>query len=147
VEVTHALSNPPPTFEQLGRRGSSTRYDLYSEPVARPTQIQTRLDEAQRSDLLRRYVAGERAYELASLFGVDRRTVAHILDCEGVKRSRSMTADEIAEAIERYNRGESCAEIGRALTRNHGTIWLALKAAGVDLRDPQCRCHGTNRTR
>jgi hypothetical protein len=93
VEVTHALSNPPPTFEQLGRRVPSAG-DVNAEPVARPTQRQTRLDEAKRSELVRRYVAGERAYLLAAAFNVNRRTVSQILIDAGARRPRPMTPAE-----------------------------------------------------
>jgi DNA-directed RNA polymerase specialized sigma24 family protein len=137
VEVTHALSNPPLSFEKLGRRlpPEGTEH----EPSVRPIQRQTRLDETQRRELAQRHLAGERAFELASAFNVNRRTVAQILIDAGIRRPRSMTTDEVTNAIERYAQGESCADIGRALGRNHGTVWLALKAAGVELRDTHGR--------
>jgi hypothetical protein len=66
-----------------------------SEPAVRPTQRQTRLDEAQRAELIHRYSTGERAFELATLFGIARSTAAQILEEAGVKRPRSMTSTEI----------------------------------------------------
>jgi hypothetical protein len=84
-------------------------------------------------------MSGERAFELAKAFNLDRRTVAGILSRAGIRRPRSMTDDERAEAVRLYEQGWSCVRIGERLGRNHSTVWLALKAAGVGLRDAQGR--------
>jgi hypothetical protein len=47
--------------------------------------------------------------------------------------------DEIAESITLYDQGWSCLRIGEKLGRDDGTIWLALKKAGVELRQPWTR--------
>ena len=114
MEVLHALSNPPPSFAKLGRRTREPDCQR-PEPVVRPKQHQTRLDGEQRAELVRRYVAGERAFKLAEHFNVHRSTVGDILVEADVKRPRSMTPTEVAEAVERYEDGASCALIGELL--------------------------------
>lgn len=99
-------------------------------------QAQTHLAEAQRIGLLERYLSGERAFELARAFKLDRRTVASILVRAGVRRPRSMTDGERNEAARLYAEGWSCQRIGDHLGRDHGTVWLALQSVGVQLRQP-----------
>lgn len=133
VDALVRLSNLPPLFRRL----------VLAEPkVGRPQELppqrrrQTHLADDQRIELLERYMSGERAFELAKAFDLDRRTVAGIVTRAGVRRERSMTPEERAEAARLYGEGWSCARIGEALGRNHGTVWLALKAAGIPLREP-----------
>jgi DNA-directed RNA polymerase specialized sigma24 family protein len=99
-------------------------------------QVQQRLTAEQQAELLERYLAGERAYQLAAAFQVHRSTVAKLLTDAGVRRHRSLSADDITRCVEFYAQGWSCERIGQDLGRNHGTIWLALKTAGVKLRRP-----------
>lgn len=47
-----------------------------------------------------------------------------------------MTKAEVTEATRLYADGWSCARIGAELGRNHGTVWRALQAAGLELRRP-----------
>jgi len=101
-----------------------------------PKQDQHRLTADQQVELLGRYLAGERAFELAKDYGVNRNTVAKLLADTGMRRPRSLTPDEVAEAVSLYNQGWSCERIGQRFGRNHSTVWLALKAAGVQLRQP-----------
>ena len=139
MEVTIALSNPPPSFDKVERileQRLNTKPHRWPKP---PRQHQTKLTADQRAQLLERYRKGERAYELAAEFGINRKTVAEILVRAGQRRPRSMTNEERAEAIKLYAQGWSCARIGKHLGRNHGTVWLALKAAGVKLRDEHGR--------
>ena len=79
------------------------------EPSRPPKQVQVRLSAAQEVELLERYLAGERAFELAKAYGVDRRTVADRLSRAGVRRPRSMTDQERIDAARLYGQGWSCA--------------------------------------
>jgi DNA-directed RNA polymerase specialized sigma24 family protein len=106
------------------------------EPSRPPKQVQVRLSAAQEVELLERYLAGERAFELAKAYGVDRRTVADRLSRAGVRRPRSMTDQERIDAARLYGQGWSCARIADRLGRHAGTVWLALRSAGADLRQP-----------
>jgi hypothetical protein len=98
--------------------------------------MQRRLSADQQTELLERYLSGERAHRLAQAFGVHRGTVAKLLADNDVRRPRSLTTGEIAESIELYREGWSCHRIGDELGRNDRTIWLALTKAGVELRPP-----------
>ena len=136
VDALVRLSNLPPLFRRL----------VLTEPEVGPPASpvpqrhhQTHLTDDKRVDLLERYMSGERAFELARAFNLDRRTVASILSRAGVRRPRSMSAEDRAEATQLYEQGWSCARIGEHLGRNHSTVWLALKAAGVELREPWSR--------
>lgn len=122
-KVAHLLDEP-------GRRGPKPK---------RPRQNQVHLNPEKQAELLQRYLSGERAFELAKEFGVHRGTVAKILTRNGLRRPRSMTPDKISTAVELYGRGWSCAQIGAELGRNPGTIWRALKVAGVQFRDEHGR--------
>jgi tetrahydromethanopterin S-methyltransferase subunit G len=75
----------------------------------------------------------------AQAFDVHRTTVARLLADNDVRRPRSLTNDEIEESMKLYQRGWSCQRIGEKLGRDDGTIWLALKKAGVELRQPWTR--------
>ena len=134
VEVLLALSNPPKSFVSLTASPPQIRPGR-KRPQA-PRQAQTHLGEDERVELLERYLGGERAFELAKAFNLDRRTVAAILVRADVRRPRSMTADERATASRLHVEGWSCARIGQELGRDHGTVWLALKALGVVMRSP-----------
>jgi hypothetical protein len=105
----------------------------------RPKQVQHRLRVNEQAELIERYLAGERAHDLAAAYGLHRNTVADLLTTAGLRRPRSMTKDEIAESVQLYQTGWSCARIGNHLGRDDSTVWLALKAAGVRLRDPHGR--------
>lgn len=101
-----------------------------------PRQVQHRLRADEQAELLERYLAGERAHLLCEDYGIHRSTLDGLLRNTGLRRPRSMTAAETAEAIGLYADGWSCDRIGQHLGRNHGTIWLALRSAGVQLRRP-----------
>lgn len=49
-------------------------------------------------------------------------------------RPKVMTPAKIAEAVERYVAGESCGTIARAMGVTSGSVWYALRAAGVTTR-------------
>lgn len=136
VDLAQALSNPGSAF----RRALGPVVSGEAPPTPEtPRQRQTHLTDEQRIELIERYMSGERAFELAKDYKIDRRTVAAILTRAGLRRPRSMTEEERAEASRLYEAGWSCARIGNQLGRDHGTVWLALKADGVPLRDTQGR--------
>jgi DNA-directed RNA polymerase specialized sigma24 family protein len=99
-------------------------------------QRQRRLTPDQQAELVDRYLGGERAYQLAQAFEVHRTTVARLLADNGIRRPRSLTKDEITESTKLYHYSWSCRRIGEELGRDDGTIWLALKKARVELRQP-----------
>jgi DNA-directed RNA polymerase specialized sigma24 family protein len=64
------------------------------------------------------------------------------LEQRGVQRRyRSLSVDQVAEAVKLYESGLSPVGVGEILRVNSGTVWQALKRNGVPLRD----CHGRTR--
>jgi hypothetical protein len=138
VELLGVYSNRGTETDRLVGLLAITPTD--TPPVTRPPkQVQRRLTDEQRAELIERYLSGERASELAAAFAVHRSTVSELLVKAGVRRPRSLTIEEVDKSVKLYQRGWSCARIGRHLDRDTGTVWLALKAAGVQLRDTHGR--------
>jgi hypothetical protein len=94
-----------------------------------------RVPDHQRLELIERYQAGERAHALSKVYNLHRATVASILSPAGVRRPRTLTADEIAKSIEKYTAGWSLARIGELLGRDPETIRRALIQVGVARRN------------
>jgi hypothetical protein len=141
VEVLGRYSKNRSTLERLQSLLGVKESTPAEEPVRRSRQIQRRLTAEQQAEVIDRYLGGERAYQLAQAFEVHRTTVARLLADNGVRRPRSLTKHEIAESIKLYRRGWSCQRIGEKFGRDDGTIWLALKKAGVQLRRPWTHLH------
>ena len=106
--------------------------------IRRATPI--RLSTQQIADLVRGYRAGQNTYELADRFGLHRATVSAHLHRQGVTvRRQGLNADGVDHAVHLYQQGWSLARIGDHLSVDGGTVWSALKAQGVRLRDPHGR--------
>ncbi len=105
----------------------------------RRKQVQNWLTSDQQAELISRYLAGDTAHQLAETFRVHRTTVAKLLVDAGIRRPRSLTPEQVQEAIRLYADGWSCEHIGQHFGRDHSTIWLALKRADVKLRDTHGR--------
>jgi hypothetical protein len=136
VDLLKGYSNQHITLEKLQRLFDLPKREDVSERRPVRKQVQHRLTADQQAELINRYLEGERAYQLADAFRVDRSTVSRLLADVGIRRPRSLTPDEIAESVELYAQGWSCERIGQRFGKNHGTIWLALKAEGFRLRQP-----------
>jgi DNA-binding NarL/FixJ family response regulator len=139
VELLGSYSNSRQPLERLHRLLKTPPARSSDEPKRKQRQLQRRLNPDQQAELLERYLAGERAYQLAQAFGVHHTTVAKLLIDNDVRRPRSLTTEEVAKSIELYRQGWSCHRIAEQLGRHDGTIWLALKKAGVTLRPPWAR--------
>ncbi len=113
-------------------------------PVPSLRQKQTRLTGTQRSELVRRYVAGESSNALSAEFGIDRRTATAIIRRAGAElRYRvELTDAEIDVVRELYETGHSLVKVGERLGVSSGTILNVLRAAGV-----LTRAVGTNQWR
>jgi hypothetical protein len=108
-------------------------------PKRRRKQQQRRLSVDEQVQLIERYLSGERPYLLAEAFGIQRSSVSELLARTGVRRSRSMTRDEINTAKELYAQGWSLVRIGKRIDRDANTIRHALIAVGVRMRDSHGR--------
>jgi DNA-directed RNA polymerase specialized sigma24 family protein len=102
-------------------------------------QVHRRLQPVQIDELADRYLAGATLKELSKQYRVHRTTVSELLEQRGVQRRyRSLSVDQVAEAVKLYESGLSLVRVGDVLQANSGTVWQALKRKGVPLRD----CHG-----
>jgi len=108
----------------------------------RITKRARQLTGAERALLVKRYDAGATVYDLAREFTISRSTASRQLKTAGVVlRNGPLSSDEIARATELYATGLSTAAVGQQLGRDAGTVWRALKAADLPLRD----IHGRER--
>ena len=141
VEVMGRYSNPD-IVARLQRIVAGQGRDRVSHrPVPSLRQKQTRLTESQRSELVKRYVAGESSNALAAAFGIDRRTATAIVKRAGAQtRYRvELTDAQVDVARELYETGHSLVTVGENLGVSSGTILNMLRQAGV-----QTRAVGTN---
>ena len=99
-----------------------------------------RLTTAQVAELVDGYQGGQTVYELAARFGIHRVTVSAHLHRNGVTLRRQGLDDEgVQQAVHLYEHGWSVARIGTRLGVDGGTVWAALTARGLRMRDPQGR--------
>ena len=104
-------------------------------PVPSLRQEQTRLTDSQRSEVARRYEAGESANALAAEFGVHRTTIVNALRSAGVEaRYRIMADDDVDEARRLYESGLSLVEVGNRFGVAARTVLNAFGRAEVPTR-------------
>jgi len=103
-------------------------------------QLQTRLTEAQKDELVANYMKGSTVYHLAAQFGCHRNTVSNLLKSRGITlRMASMTHEQIAEAIALYESGLSLVRVGEVLGVSAGNVHARLRERGVAIRDSHGR--------
>lgn len=136
------MSNSAPPLLETAIRAYRALDLTHGVPV-RPRQLSKRarrLTERQLGLLVQRYQAGATVYDLAAEFHIARATASKHLKAAGVVlRCGPLSQDEINQAIDLYATGLSVAAVGEELGRDHASIWRALKAAGVPLRDTHGR--------
>lgn len=135
VDLMGRYSNPN-IVSRLERVLTGQGRDQVSHrPVPSLRQKQTRLTDSQRSELVRRYRAGESANALAREFGVHRTTVFRALRAGGVDvRYRILTDDDLDEARALYESGVSLAAVGDRFGVAAGTVLNAFRKVGVPTR-------------
>lgn len=102
-----------------------------SGPVPGTRQVQKRLDAASVDALVDDYLAGQSVYELATEFGIERRTVSAHLHRRGVPmRRRGLSLAQKEEAFALRDRGWSLARIGARFDVSTGTVRNHLASAG-----------------
>jgi hypothetical protein len=105
-----------------------------------PKAIHRRLRPSQVDELVTGYNAGSTVYQLAELFRINRGTVSKLLEREGVpRRGRPLSPAQIAQAKNLYHTGLSLISVGKRLGCHGSTVHLALRKAGVRMRDCQGR--------
>lgn len=102
------------------------------------TAKQLRPDQVQ--ELIVGYQAGATVYELGTQFGIERRTVSHILRRHQVPmRRRGLSAEQVDEAVRLYESGWSLARISQQVGVDPTTVLTKLRARGVRMRDTHGR--------
>jgi len=105
-----------------------------------PKAIHRRLRPEQVEELVMAYRAGSTVYQLAEQFRINRGTVAKLLEREGVpRRGRPLSPAQVEQASQLYATGLSLVSVGKRLGCDGSTIHLALRKAGVRVRDTHGR--------
>lgn len=100
------------------------------------TKRARRLNQTELAVLADDYRAGATVYDLATKFGINRKTVNRQLKVLGVPMRRaSLTDAELTQAVALYESGLSLATVGEQVGRDHSAIGNALKRAGLQRRD------------
>jgi DNA invertase Pin-like site-specific DNA recombinase len=140
VDLLGRYSNPD-IVSRLNRILSGQGRDRPSHrPVPSLKQKQTRLADSDRNEVIARYLEGETANALASIYDVSRSTVFAILRRAGIKtRYRILTDHDAAAATEMYESGQSLASIAKHFEVSDGTVLHAFRRLGIPTR-----AQGTN---
>jgi hypothetical protein len=86
------------------------------------------------------YKTGLTVYQLAEQFRINRGTVSKLLEREGVpRRGRPLSHAQVDQATELYATGLSLVSVGKRLGCDGSTVHLALRKAGVRMRDTHGR--------
>jgi hypothetical protein len=105
-----------------------------------PKAIHRRLRPEQVKQLVVGYKTGLTVYQLAEQFRINRGTVSKLLEREGVpRRGRPLSAAQVQKATKLYAAGMSLVNVGKQLGCDGSTAHLALRKAGVRMRDCQGR--------
>ena len=140
VDLLGRYSNPD-IVSRLNRILSGQGRDRPSHrTVPSLKQKQTRLADSDRNEVIDRYLAGETANALASIYDVNPATVFAILQRAGIKpRYRILTDGDIAAATAMYQNGQSLASIAKHFGVSDGTVIHAFRRHGIPTR-----AEGTN---
>ena len=133
VELMGRYSNPDNVARLRRVLAGQGRDRVSHRPVPSLRQKQPRLDDSQRLELVARYEAGESASELASEFGIDRRTATAIIRKAGGAVHYRAEVDADA-ARELYEAGCSLARVGDELGVSAGTVLTVLRRVGIATR-------------
>jgi hypothetical protein len=140
VEVMGRYLNPSDQGERL--------HDLLQIVPSRPKAVNSRTPKAihrrlrpeQVDELVIGYKAGSTVYQLAEQFRINRGTVAKLLESKGLPpRGRPISPAQIEQATELYASGLSLVSLGTRLGYHGSTVHLALRKAGVRMRDTHGR--------
>jgi len=101
-------------------------------------QPQVRLDKAQRQQVADQYRAGVAIKEIATEFGIHRKTVREIAIAAGLDpHPCGLQSKDVERATRLYRSGWSLARVGAEFAVDASTIMSALKREGVEMRPRQ----------
>ena len=148
VDLRREFENPCPHLKTLSLRRSHGFYKRDRRPshpsvvdsrgpmVRSLGMVQTLLRPDQVDDLVARYLDGAALVELASLFGIHRRTVAEHLTRRKVPIRRGrFDHSRIHEAADLYGSGLTLVEVGLKVGAGPQAVRRALAEHGVPIRD------------
>jgi DNA-directed RNA polymerase specialized sigma24 family protein len=92
------------------------------------------LRDAEKDELVRRYLEVRNMRQVAREFGMSRTTVAKLLAERDIDTSRGMKPAEVKQAIRMYEEGLSSITIGKQLGFDNPTVLKLLRRAGVKIR-------------
>lgn len=115
--------------------------NLVPTPTRRDRPRRARqLGSDQVEQLIAAYQSGSTVYELAKMFGIERRTVSAILHRHDVPMRRcGLTDDQVGDAERLYDQGWSLARIGDRMNVTADTVRKRLLERGVTMRDTHRR--------
>lgn len=133
---TYHLKLPDPPELASGKPGrtvgSST--SLYVH------KARQRLDPATIQQLIQDYQDGTPTTALTKRYKLGKGTILRLLGSHDVTmRRQSLTPEQILEGARLYGSGLSLAQVGKELGCDHGTVWRALRATGIPMRDSHGR--------
>ena len=107
----------------------------------REKQFHHRLRSEEIAQLIADYRSGVKVKELAVSYRINRDTVIeHVRRAGGIRHCYpALVPEEIIEAVQLYQCGQSLATVGRHFGINASTVRSALLRAGVPMRDCQGR--------
>ena len=137
------LSNPtPPPLERAIRayRNLDLSCTTLVVPQRREAKRAIQLSTEQVARLVEGYQSGATVYELATQFGINRRTVSVHLKRQGITtRFQSPTEQDVDRMVRLYQTGLSMVAVGRQLGFAPRTVQRQIKARGVQARDTHGR--------
>lgn len=142
VDLRGELSNPSPALSRM-LKGSTSPYvqDTRYPSPQRAQQKQIRLSAEQQRELVDCYREGALQRELATSYGIERRTVGVIIKRHGATQRRGLTDRQIDEAVTAYAGGQSLAKIAEQHRVTARTVRTRLLERGLVMRDTQGRSH------
>lgn len=133
----------PATQKRQPKKSSSKRQGYGGGPGNNSGKVVSRIEE-----VIRRYEAGETTTAIAADIGVHRKSVVYALKTRGVPirpasfsqigqerpGMRTLSAEQVAEAVRRYSAGEGATVLGKAFGVSPGTVLSALRREGVAIQ-------------
>lgn len=134
VYLCSTNSTAPVTAVQIREILAFTK-DLSGEP--RFTRVWNRLGDETRTEVTKRYEAGETTTVLAANYGVAKSTIISILRAKRVVvRRRPLAPEQVSEAARLYETGLSLSKVAKQLQVIQETMRVAIIASGTTLRPP-----------
>jgi site-specific DNA recombinase len=141
VALIEALSHPCYQVKRLLELALTWEYaDTDELPAGTKCRTARQLRQDELDHVVAGYHAGKTVYQLATKFGIDRRTVGRLLRKRGVDTTPpGLQPDEVLAAIDLYRTGWSLARIGNKYGIADTTVRVYLMKAGVTMRRPRGR--------